>query len=113
LLQIGLDHRRRLGQVLCAADSTRQIGDILVYRDGQRGNAHAVMVIDPERRIAWGSHGWDGNAKELKVEHDTEVEYRLIKDKKDWERWDRKSMDRKCAGVLGNLPMRRLQHVVY
>jgi hypothetical protein len=64
----------------------------LIYRDGQRGDAQTVMVIDPERRIAWGSHVWDGNARELEVEPDTGVEYRLIKDKKDWERWERKYM---------------------
>jgi hypothetical protein len=55
------------------------------------------MVIDPERRIAWGSHGWDGNAKELKVEPDTGVEYQLIKYKKDWERWDRTTMERQAC----------------
>ena len=81
----------------CSADPRLQIGDILVYRDKQRGDGHTVMVIDPERRIAWGSHGWDGNAKELKVEPDTGVEYQLIKYKKDWERWDRTTMERQAC----------------
>ena len=73
-------------------DSKLQIGDLLVYRDDTRGDGHVVMVIDPLKRIAWGSHGFDGNAKELKVKPDTGVEYQLIKYKQDWERWDRKTM---------------------
>lgn len=70
------------------------IGDVLVYRDPERGDGHAVMVIDPIKRFAWGSHGYDGNAKELKTSPDTGVEYQLIKYKKDWERWDRSTMRR-------------------
>jgi hypothetical protein len=81
----------------CSGGPGLQIGDILVYRDKQRGDGHTVMVIDPERRIAWGSHGWDGNAKELKVEPDTGVEYQLIKYKKDWQRWDRQTMERQAC----------------
>jgi hypothetical protein len=81
----------------CSADPRLQIGDILVYRDKQRGDGHTVMVIDLERRVAWGSHGWDGNAKEPKVEPDTGVEYQLIKYKKDWERWDRSTMERQAC----------------
>ncbi len=74
-----------------------QLGDILVYRDDGRGDGHVVMVIDPEKRIGWGSHGWDGNAKALKVEPDTGVEYQLIKYKQDWQRWDRSTMQRKAC----------------
>jgi hypothetical protein len=55
------------------------------------------MVIDPIKRIAWGSHGWDGSGKILKIEPDTGVEYQLIKFKKDWERWDRKTMFKKAC----------------
>ena len=44
------------------------------------------MVIDPAKRISWGSHGWDGHHK------DTGVEFQRIKVKKDWLRWDRKTM---------------------
>jgi hypothetical protein len=70
-----------------------RIGDILVYRDEERENpdGHVVMVIDPDKRIAWGSHGWDGN------EGDRGVEYQLIKKKKDWERWDRRTMYRRAC----------------
>jgi hypothetical protein len=55
------------------------------------------MVIDPAKRIAWGSHGWDGNAKEsdYKVKADTGVEFQRIKYKPDWKRWDRQDMELK------------------
>lgn len=78
-------------------DMDLRIGDILVYRDDMRGDGHVVMVIDPRKRIAWGSHGWDGNAAKLKIEPDTGVEYQLIKYKKDWQRWDRSTMDLKAC----------------
>jgi hypothetical protein len=80
----------------CGGDSGLRLGDVLVYRDDGRGVGHTVMVIDPEKRIAWGSHGWDGNVKEG-LESDTGVEYQLIKYKKDWERWDRSTMVRKAC----------------
>lgn len=72
------------------------LGDIVVYRDAQRETGHVVMVIDPQKRIAWGSHGWDGNVREGKLA-DTGVEYQLIKYKKDWQRWDRPDMERKAC----------------
>ncbi|MCW8928909.1 MAG: caspase family protein [Gammaproteobacteria bacterium] len=74
-----------------------EIGDVLVYRDDTRGDGHTIMVIDPQKRIAWGSHGWDGSGKALKIEPDTGVEYQLIKYKKDWQRWDRKTMFKKAC----------------
>ena len=73
-----------------------ELGDILVYRDDQRGDGHTVMVIDPVKRIAWGSHGWDGNVKDGQPP-DTGVEYQLIKFKPDWKRWDRTTMDQKAC----------------
>lgn len=81
----------------CDNDPELRLGDILVYRDNTRGDGHVVMVIDPEKRIAWGSHGWDGNSKILKIEPDTGVEYQQIKYKKDWARWDRTTMARKAC----------------
>jgi hypothetical protein len=64
---------------------------------------HPVMVTDPkmtgrnrEKRIAWGSHGWDGNVREGKLA-DTGVEYQVIKYKKDWQRWDAPTMERKSC----------------
>lgn len=77
---------------LCPANKPFEIGDVLVYRDPTRGDGHVVMVIDPGKRIAWGSHGWDGTPKILPVEPDTGVEYQKIKIKKDWMRWDRSTM---------------------
>lgn len=73
-----------------------QIGDVLVYRDEKQGDGHVVMVIDPQLQIAWGSQGWDGNAKEG-LQPDTGVEYQKIKYKPDWERWDRKTMEFKAC----------------
>jgi hypothetical protein len=81
----------------CSDDSNLKLGDVIVYRDDTRGDGHVVMVIDPAKRIAWGSHGWDGSARELKIKPDTGVEYQLIKYKKDWERWDRSTMRRKAC----------------
>jgi hypothetical protein len=79
----------------------RQLGDLLVYRDEgdpQKGpSGHVVMVIDAQRRIAWGSHGWDGNAKALKVEPQTGVEFQQIKTSDDWKRWDRPNMREKAC----------------
>lgn len=71
-------------------------GDVLVYRDEGQGDGHVVMVIDPVRRIAWGSHGWDGNVKPGQPQQ-RGVEYQLIKFKKDWARWDRPTMDLKAC----------------
>ena len=81
----------------CSDDPQLRLGDILVYRDDKRGDGHVVMVIDPDKRIAWGSHGWDGNAGKLPIKPDTGVEYQRIKYKKDWERWDRPTMRRKAC----------------
>jgi hypothetical protein len=73
-----------------------RLGDVVVYRDTERGVGHVVMVIDPHKRIGWGSHGWDGNVNEGRLA-DTGVEYQLIKYKKDWERWDRPDMERQAC----------------
>lgn len=82
----------------CDDAPTLQLGDVLVYRDETRSRGHVVMVIDPEKRIAWGSHGWDGNVLEQKkgmdVLVDRGVEYQRIKYKKDWERWDSQATKR-------------------
>jgi hypothetical protein len=78
-----------------------QLGDVVVYRDDERGDGHVVMVIDPAKRIAWGSHGWDGSGKALKIEPDTGIESQLIKNKQDWERWDRATMTRKACWRYG------------
>jgi hypothetical protein len=94
---VGDDTRMQDEFESCADDPDLQIGDVLVYRDDVRGDGHVVMVIDPAKRIAWGSHGWDGNPGILPVEPDKGVEYQKIKFKSDWERWDRKTMMRKAC----------------
>ena len=78
----------------CPADESLRTGDVLVYRSESRGDGHTVMVIDPDKRIAWGSMGWDGNAKEsgYAIQPDVGVEYQRIKYKPDWARWDRRDM---------------------
>lgn len=74
------------------------IGDVLVYRDSVHGDGHTVMVIDPEKRIAWGSHGWDGEPRLIeqqtgvRPDQDRGVEYQKIKIKTDWQKWDRGTM---------------------
>ncbi len=81
----------------CSGEANLQTGDVLVYRDDTHHDGHVVMVIDPERRIAWGSHGWDGSPRVLPVEPDTGVEYQKIMYKPDWRRWDRSTMERKAC----------------
>lgn len=80
----------------CSDDPELKLGDVLVYRDKTRDAGHTVMVIDPEKRIAWGSHGWDGNPR-FGLPADTGVEYQKIKYKQDWERWDRSTMKRQAC----------------
>lgn len=77
----------------CPADKPLLAGDVLVYRDEGRGAGHVVMVIDKDKLIALGSHGWDGNSREG-LPADRGVEYQRIKYKQDWERWDRQTMKR-------------------
>ena len=76
-----------------------ELGDVLVYRDRTKGDGHVVMVIDPEKRIAWGSHGWDGNPRLIDEntgkapDVDRGIEFQKIKFKSDWKRWDRSTME--------------------
>jgi hypothetical protein len=78
-------------------DKPLQLGDVLVYRDDFKGDGHTVMVIDPKKRVAWGSHGWDGNSLTPGFLSDTGVEYQLLKYKKDWQRWDRSTMHQRAC----------------
>ena len=83
----------------CPVDGELKLGDVIVYRSDERGDGHVVMVIDPQKRIAWGSHGWDGSPRDspLPIEPDTGVEYQRIKYKEDWRRWDRGDMQMKAC----------------
>jgi hypothetical protein len=83
----------------CPIDEDYALGDILVYRSDTRQDGHVVMVIDPAKRIAWGSHGWDGNgqASGQAIEPDKGVEYQRIKVKQDWKKWDRPDMELKSC----------------
>jgi hypothetical protein len=70
-----------------------RLGDILVFQEETLSKScdhppcgHAVMVIDPERRVAWGAHAWGGkgpNSAALKG-----VKFQRIKETRDWNRWD-------------------------
>lgn len=80
-----------------------RLGDLLVYRDDTRGVGHVVMVIDPRRRYAWGSHGWDGNVFNRNRQTgsvgafskgDRGVEFQAINERLDMERWDRSTVKR-------------------
>ena len=77
----------------CSRNMDLRLGDILVYRDAKRGGGHTVMVIDPDKRIAWGTHGWDGQVRDG-LETSPGAAYQLIKYRKDWEHWDQDSMQR-------------------
>lgn len=87
--------------VSCQDDMALRTGDVLVYRrtredSKKRADGHVVMVIDPDERIAWGSHAWDG--ERTGGQPDTGVEYQLIKTTKGharyWDAWDSKAMVR-------------------
>jgi len=49
----------------CRGTGEPRPGDVLVHhriKDPSRSDGHVVMVIDPARNIAWGSHAWVGAA---------------------------------------------------
>jgi hypothetical protein len=75
-----------------------QLGDLLVYRNERKNRGHVVMVIDPARRIAWGSHGWDGSVPRGHA-GDTGVEYQQIVAMRawDWNRWDNREYERRAC----------------
>jgi hypothetical protein len=81
-------------------------GDILVYQDddGTCSNGHVVMVIDPEKRIAWGSRPPARNTRpEPTIQQPDEtdngpaVEYQLIRYRQDWQRLSGCTMTRKAC----------------
>ncbi len=98
-MMVSGDSKMRQEFASCPANEDYALGDILVYRSDERQDGHVVMVIDPAKRIAWGSHGWDGNARGPSpvIEPDKGVEYQLIKVKQDWQRWDRADMQLKTC----------------
>jgi uncharacterized caspase-like protein len=72
----------------------RQAGDIVVYRDDKRGEGQALIAIDPQRRIAWGSQGWDGKAR---AQPEAGVQYQLLKSKDDWKLGNRPDVREKAC----------------
>jgi hypothetical protein len=72
----------------------RQAGDIVVYRDDKRGEGQVLLAIDPQRRIAWGSPGWDGKAP---AAPEAGAQYQLLKSKDDWKRGNRPDVAEKAC----------------
>ena len=90
-----------------------RLGDLLVYvgknRDGEE-RRHVVMVIDPDKFVAWGSHGWDGSTatgNPLRQETPARltplasgpaplnrvgVAFQMTKEGRDWSAWDWKDV---------------------
>lgn len=70
-------------------------GDVLVYQgvkpETGRCSGHTVMVIDPDRFIAWGSHGYDSSGAD-----DKGAEYQQIMGRT-WSRWDRSAYPLKAC----------------
>ncbi|MCB9796735.1 MAG: caspase family protein [Alphaproteobacteria bacterium] len=85
----------------CLDEPELRTGDVLVYfGKNSKGHetGHTVMVIDAARRIAWGSHGWDGTRSEQGQRvPDTGVEYQQIKSREDWSAWDLSSISLKAC----------------
>ncbi len=73
----------------CSVDNLR-LGDVLVYRGNGKG--HTVMVLDPKKELAWGSHGWDKSGRK-----DTGVEVQKVVSRNGWRSWDRRSMKLKAC----------------
>jgi hypothetical protein len=105
----------------CSIDELR-LGDVLVYRDGSKG--HTVMVLDPKKELAWGSHGWDKSRHK-----DTGVEVQKVVPP-GWRDWDKISMELEAcwrhqaftkqplsppltSTELGQYPETRLRHLSY
>lgn len=101
----------------CSTEAVPRLGDVLVYHGtNSKGNpvGHTVMVIDPARYIAWGSHGWDGSTtagtavQPLLLEpplvtptrrggtqlDDTGVEFQMTLEGHDWGFWDSNKIKR-------------------
>ena len=79
----------------CSVNDLR-LGDVLVYRGTDskgRIAGHTVMVLDPKKELAWGSHGWDKS-----VHKDTGVEVqKVLPAGKDWRYWDQRKMRLKAC----------------
>jgi uncharacterized caspase-like protein len=63
-----------------------QLGDLLVFGDRLRGERFVTMVIDPQRRIAWGSLSWDGDPPRGKPPAAASLGFQLLRDREDWRR---------------------------
>lgn len=106
----------------CSVEDLR-LGDVLVYRSGKKG--HTVMVLDPKKELAWGSHGWDKSRYK-----DTGVEVQKVVPA-DWRFWDTYRMKLKAcwrhksftgqsiiqpplsSSQLGQYPETRSRHLRY
>ena len=78
----------------CSVDNL-QLGDVLIYRGyNSKGKivGHTVMVLDPKKKLAWGSHGWDKSRHK-----DTGVEVQKVVSRNGWRSWDKRSMKLKAC----------------
>jgi hypothetical protein len=78
-----------------------QAGDVLVWQGVRPSDGkcvgHTVMVVDANKFVGWGSHGWDGSTDEDNQRlNDTGVEYQRILSG-DWAKWDRKQYSLKAC----------------
>jgi hypothetical protein len=89
----------------CKEDPELRPGDVLVYRrlkTASKNDGHVVMVIDPKKSVAWGSHAFDSSAmlsKDKTAKMDVGVEYQRILraksgQKETWGAWDKSDLVR-------------------
>lgn len=89
---------------MCGASGISQgadlwLGDVLIYRDTETGDGHAVIVIDPKEQVVWGSLGWDNPSGSLDPNHpqypagDLGVAFQRMMLPLDRARWGRPDME--------------------
>ena len=82
----------------CTNETKFKLGDVLLYRDEEKGDGHTAMVIDPDKKILVGSMFWDGNYRIMPdALLDTGVEFQKIIFKPDMRAFDRKTMRLKAC----------------
>ncbi len=65
--------------------------DLVVYRDQENVTGHVVLVIDPAKRVGWGTLGWD-TEEGKRLDFEPGAHYQLLRTQGDWKRWDQPTM---------------------